>query len=330
VKVAVIVDDLDPSRRRRCFWEEQLATLPDVKYELVSLLANMEQRQFFNIYEYDVVIFNWCVLDGALMYASDRVQDIVDFYDDHFIQFVRRGGVVVMEDQPKRWRPVQRAYDILFPGQLAVMSRQNYSFGSTVIANNQFKNHPLLQGLGPKINSAYSQDPATSWFPPGSTSTKSIEELNPTKMYSGAFQKWQKEWLPLLHTEDGQHPVMLAKTEGLGLWIVTTMFLASSNVHHLIESVVVGSKRHNLAIRQFHATRARLRKLNAIGATLLACLLAVAVFLLLQSGIPIAKVPYGDTWAGNFGASILFAVTVSALALLRRFLSRTWRSARNR
>jgi hypothetical protein len=328
VKVAVIVDDLDPTRRRTCFWEEQLSTLPNVEFELVSLLENMSKRLFFNIYAYDVVIFNWCVLDGALMYASDRVQDIVDFYDDHFIQFVRRGGVVIMENQPKRWRPVQRAYDILFPGQLTVMSRENYSFGSSVVVSKRLKGHPLLQGLSPRIDSAYKQD--VPWFPPGSTSAKSIEELNPTKMYSGAFQRWAKDWLPLIYTVDGQHPVMLVKSEGLGLWVVTTMFIASSNIHDLIESLVCGARTHSLAIRYFHESYARRRKLQVAGAVLTVCLLAVGVFFLLQSGLPVTKIPYGDTWGGNFVVSVIFAIVVSAFTFLRRFLRAAWRSARNR
>jgi len=330
LKVAVIVDDLDPSRRRRCFWEEQLSKLQDVDFELVSLLAKMESREFFDIYAYDVVIFNWCVLDGALMYASDRVQHIVDFYDDHFFQFVRRGGVVIMEDQPKRWRPVQRAYDILFPGELVVMSRESYSFGSTVTVNDQLRKHPLLQGMQSPINSAYNHDRDMSWFPPGSTSSRSIEELNPTKMYSGAFKTWSKEWLPLLYTSDKQHPVLLVKTEGLGLWIVSTMFIASSNIHDLIDSFVVGSRNHSLAIRQFHASQARLRKLHALGAAVIVLLIGAGAFLLLQSSLPASKVPYGDTWAGNFGAAVIFAIFVSGVTFLRRYVVKTWRLARNR
>lgn len=330
MRVAVIVDDLDPDRRRRCFWEEQLSPLPDVDFELVSLLANMEERKFFNIYAYDAVIFNWCVLDGALMYASDRVQDIVDFYDDHFIQFVRRGGVVIMENQPKRWRPVQRAYDILFPGQITVMSRETYSFGSSVLVNGRLKRHPILAGLPSPITSCYTHDPSTSWFPPGSTSTKSIEELNPTKMYSGAFRKWTRDWLPLLYTEDGRHPVMLVKTEGLGLWVVTTMFIASSNVHDLVDSVVVGTRKHNVAIRHFHESQGRMRRAQALGGAIVILLLLTSAFLLLRSGALASKIPYGDTWAGSVAVSVLFTLAVSALALLQQIAMKIWRAVLNR
>jgi hypothetical protein len=330
MKVAVIVDDLDPARRRKCFWDEQLASIPDLQVELVSLQANMEARLFFNIYAYDVVIFNWCVLDGAVMYAADRTQDILAFYDDHFIQFVRRGGVVIMENQPKRWRPSQRAYDILFPGEMAVLSRETYPFGSTVQVNARLREHPLLQGVAAPIHSAYSQPPGTSWFPPGSTSVRSIEELNPTKMYTGAFQSWSKEWLPLLYTEDRQNPVMLVKSEGLGLWIVTTMYIASSNVHDLIESLAVGARNHRTAIRNFHTAEKSKRRVRALMSAAVIFAVAVGLFLLLQSGLLKSKVPYGDTWAGNIAVSVLFAVLATGATFLRGFLVLTWRAARNR
>ncbi|MFF1441527.1 hypothetical protein [Streptomyces sp. NPDC058295] len=329
MRVAVIVDDLDPARRRKCFWGEQLSSLPGVEFELVSLQKNMESRLFFNVYAYDVVIFNWCVLDGAVMYAADRAQDILAFYDDHFIQFVRRGGVVIMENQPKRWRPAQRAYDILFPGQIAVQLRETYLYGPTVQVNPRLKGHPLLQGIAAPINSAYSQPPDTSWFPPGSTSPRSIEELHPTKMYTGAFQKWSKGWLPLLYTAGRENPVMLVKTEGLGLWVATTMFIASSNVHDLIESLVVGARHHSTAIRHFHAAQQRAQLLRTISSVSIVLLLAVGLFLLLQSNLLTSKVPYGDTWAGNIAISLLFAALVSAATFLRGFLFLTWRAARN-
>ncbi|WP_411098328.1 hypothetical protein [Streptomyces sp. x-45] len=330
MKVAVIVDDLDPARRRRCFWEEQLSAVPGVECTLVSLLANMESRRFFNVYEFDVVIFNWCVLDGAVMYASDRARDILAFYDDHFFQFVRRGGVVIMENQPKRWRPAQQAYDVLFPGQLVVTQGETYVYGSTVQTNAALRGHPLLQGIPGTVNSAYSHPLDTSWFPPGSTSPRSIEELHPTKMYTGAFRSWSKGWLPLLYTEDRRNPVLLVKTEGLGLWIVSTMFLASSNVADLIESLVVGARSHSHAIHHFHDAQERKRRVRTVVGVAGVLALGAGLFLLLQSGALTSTIPYGDTWAGNFATSLLFAALVSGVTFLRGFLFLTWRSLRHR
>jgi hypothetical protein len=330
MRIAVIIDDLDASRRRRCFWDEQLSGLPDVEYELISLLQKMEAREFFNVYAFDVVIFNWCVLDGALMYASDRVQDIVEFYDDHFIQFVRKGGILIMENQPKRWRPVQRAYDILLKGDIKVISRETYMFGSKVILNERLRRHPLFQHLPVVMYSAYAHAPDESWFPPGSTSAKSIQELNPTKVYSGAFQSWKSDWLPVLYADDKAYPVMLIKTEGLGIWIVTTMYLASSNIKELIESIIVGSKRHCVEIQRYHSRQLYIRKLELLRVFIIFLAIAGGIYAVLATRIVIADVPYGSTFIGNISLSVILAIAASMLTFLRKYIWKSIRAAFNK
>lgn len=330
MRVAVIVDDLDPNRRRRCFWEEQFESMRDVQYELVSLLENMEKREFFNVYDYDVIIFNWCVLDGALMYASDRVQEIVTFYDDHFFRFVRRGGIIIMENQPKRWRPVQKAYDILLNGGVTVVSRDTYFFGSKIVVNKRFKRHPLLQHLPEVMYSAYTHPPDESWFPPGSTSARSIEELNPTKVYSGAFRAWKSEWLPLVYSDESRYPIMLVRTEGLGLWIVTTMFLASSNIKELVDSLVAGSGRHIVEIRKFHEHQKFVRKFELVRASLIVCVVGVVVYIILATKLIVADVPYGQTVAGNAVFAVLITLAISAFTVLRKYIWQSLRSGFNK
>ncbi len=330
MKVAVIVDDLDPSRRRRCFWEEQLSNLPGVQIELVSLLAKMDERKFFDVYAYDVIIFNWCVLDGALMYASDRVQDIVAFNDDHFNQFVRKGGIIIVEDQPKRWRPEQKAYGVLLNDEVKVVSRDNYFFGTKVRVNERLRKHPMLQNLPPVLQSAYAHPTDESWFPEGSTSLKSIQELNPMKVYSGGFRSWQSDWLPLLYSEDGMYPVMLVKTDGLGVWIVTTMFLASSNIRDLIEAAVLGCRRHISEIQRFHARQKYVRQV-ALGRVVgIFVVIAVGIYALLATHVVIANVPYGGTVIGNVVLSVVLAIGASALTILRKFIWRNLKAALNR
>lgn len=330
MKIAVIVDDLDPGRRRRCFWEEQLDDLPDVQYELISLLQKMEERKFFNVYAYDVIIFNWCVLDGALMFASDRVQDIVSFYDDHFIQFVRKGGILLMENQPKRWRPVQKAYDVLLPGEVTVVSRETYLFGSKVIVNERLKKHPLFQHLPAAMHSAYAHPPDESWFPVGSTSARSIQELNPTKVYSGGFQRWKSDWLPLLYTDEKLYPVMLMKTEGLGLWIITTMYLASSNIKELVESLTIGSKRHIVEIQRYHARQKYVRKLGLLRLFVIFFAIALGIYAILATHLVVADVPYGNTFVGNIILSVLFTIVATMLTFLRKYIWKSLRAAFNK
>ncbi len=330
MKVAVIVDDLDPERRRRCFWEEQLECLPDTQYQVVSLLDHMDRRCFFNVYEYDVIIFNWCVLDGAVMYSSDRVQDIVCFFDDHFKQFVRRGGILIMENQPKRWRPSQKAYDVLLPGEVAVRQTDIQVFGSKVHVNPRFKNHPLLVHLPRTLHSDYSHPLSENWFPEGSTSAKSLHELHPTKLYSGDFQRWRPEWLPVLQNEDSSSAVLLLKTDGQGLWVVSTMYLASGNLQELIETLILGFRRNALSVQSYHARQKRHRLFNFAGAALLVILLGLAAYLILDLGLINANLPFGSTVLGDVISSVLFAALVALLALSRRTLGRLLRASLNR
>jgi len=330
LRVAVIVDDLDPSRRRRSFWEEQLSELRDVEYDLVSLLQKMEERKFFDVYSYDVVIFNWCLLDGALMFASDRVQDVVAFYDDHFVEFVRKGGVLIMEDQPKRWRPEQKAYDLLLHGDVRVIPRDAQIFASKVLVNERLRKHPLVQHLPPVLHSSYRHSPDESWFPLDSTSHKSIRELHPTKAYAGAFQAWKSDWLPLLYTEDKAKPVMLVKVDGLGVWCVTTMFLASANISDLVERLVLGAQRHCVEIHNFHERQRRVRMWGFVRVVaVLAVVASAVVFCLGRVGL-LVEAPYGNTIAGNIVLSLLITAALSLMTLLGKYLWNTLGLALNR
>jgi hypothetical protein len=330
MKVAIIVDDLDAGRRRRCFWEEQLSRLSDVEFELVSLLQQMAQRKFFDIYAFDVVIFNWCVLDGAVMYESDRAQSIVSFYDDHFKRFVQKGGIIIMENQPKRWHPAQKAYDILLPGQINVLKSEIAPFGSKVCISHELKKHPLIQHLPSAVHSAYAHSPDETWFPPDSTSPWSIQELHPSKVYSGVFRNWTSEWLPLLYTDDHKYPVMLVRTDGLGLWVITTMFIASSNIKELIDALVIGAKRNMLAIQQFHSRQKAARRFYAVRALCVIVLIGLGTYVIFATRIITIDIPYSNTIIGNIILSILITVVVSALTGLGRYVWRDLRSAFNK
>jgi hypothetical protein len=318
MKVAVIVDDLDPDRRRRCFWPEQLDAMPDIEYELISLLEKMEERKFFDVYAYDI------------MYASDRVQDIVAFYDDHFVQFVQRGGILIMENQPKRWRPVQQAYEILLGSEVKVISRDNFMFGSKATVSKRLHSHPLFQHMPVAMHSAYAHSPSESWFPDGSTSPRSIQELNPTKIYSGAFRSWSSDWLPLMYTDEGQYPIMLLKTEGLGLWVVTTMYLASSNMRELLDSLIIGSRRHMIEIRQYHQRQKLVRKLAAVRVVALLLGLGALIYLILASHVITANIPYGNTVAGNIAFSIVLTIILSVLTFARKYVRQSLSAVLNK
>lgn len=328
VRVAVIVDDLSAERRRRCFWDEQLDQL-GVQWEHVSLLDYMNNIKFFDVYVYDVVIFNWCVLDGAVMYWSDRLQAIVEFYDAHFRRFVQGGGVLIMENQPKRWHPSQRGYSVLLGDQVRVTPPSVELVGDAVRPTSRARKHPLLSTVGDPLVSAYAHG-NESWFPEGSTSRLSLETLRPTKMYSGGFSSWKPDWIPVLSAEDCDIPVMLMKTHGRGLWIVSTMFLASSNRDDLIRACVLGHHEHPELVESFHRRYQQGRWINlALGIGVLVAVGMVAGALVRANLLWYPDV-FSETVAGSIVMGFLYALVLSGLTFTGRWVFQRFRYALNR
>lgn len=329
MKVAVIVDDLDPALRRTSFWEDRLAEFPDLEVDVVSLLDQMDKREFFNVYQYQVIIFNWCVLDGALMYHSDRAQQIVEFFDDHFRQFVKKGNVLIFENQPKRWHPSQRAYDTLFRGEIAVKTTAQQVFGEEIVRNPQLLRHPLFQHLPARLYSNYPSK-EVAWFPPNSTGAASLAELHPRKIYSGGFARWKADWLPLMFDKDGEYPVMLAKTDGLGMYLVTTMYMASSNINDLLDSIFVEWPRkvsHVIAFHERHRFDRLRSALLLVALSVVAAGIVAALFITNVIHLPDS---FGGTILGDVIVSIAFGVVVFALTRFARYVLRLARHALNR
>jgi hypothetical protein len=258
------------------------------------------------------------------------VQEIVKFYDDHFIQFVRRGGTLIMENQPKRWRPAQAAYDTLWPDELSVTDREPFLFANKGKVNSRLRKHPLVQHLPPVLHSAYGHPASESWFPDNSTSQRSLDELHPRKLYSGGFRRWKSDWLPILCAEDGHPAVMLVKTEGLGLWITSTMYLASSNIHELLESLLFGPQRHSGAIRAFHERESKRRRLGFLRVGAIVFTLALIVYYFVASRAVISDIPYGSTVIGNIVFSVALTVAISALTFVAKYLQKVLRASFNK
>jgi len=273
MRVIVIVDKLRADRRRRCFWEECLSSFPDTQVELVTLNRRITTEKFSNILTYDIIIFNWDVLNHDIVFGADSGHIFVKNNRDDFVQFVRRGGIVIMEDQSKYWLPVQDAYNTLLSNQISVFKSTLMEYLKSPVSasahiNKRFKKHPLLQGLPSILSSDYAHPSEYEWFPTNSVAPRVLEKLHPTKIYSGAFQKWETEWLPLLYTADGKYPIMLVKTDGLGLWVTSTMFLASANIKILTENLILKAKDHLFAIRQYHSRHRAARVVYAFSAML--------------------------------------------------------------
>jgi len=334
MKIAIIVDDLNSDRRRYCFWEERLSSLSGLEVELVSLSHQKTEQKFFNIYYYDIIIFNWDTINNDVMFNSDRNQTIVKNSQEHFTHFVREGGILIMENQARYWHPVQDAYDSLLSGQVTVPKRillenEEPSLAATARINKQHKNHPLIHNLPSVLHSAYLHVPNFDWFPPGTVGSRTLQGLHPTKIYSGAFQRWNAEWLPLLYTDDGKHPIMLVKTDGLGLWVVSTMYLASSNIIVLIENLI--KTKNNLpAIRQYHTRYRRVRVAHALRAIAALIVVVIAVYTVLTLHIITLDIPFSNSLGGNIIISLLITFLLWILSRLFNFILSSLRLAFNK
>lgn len=323
MNIAVIVDHSDENKRRCCFWNEQLDCCQDVKYKLVSLLKLMAKREFFNIYKFDIIIFNWCVLDGAVMYESDRVQNVVKFYDQHFYRFVKqKGGIIIFENQPKRWYPEQSAYDTLLKGQLKVLKESVPSSKEVVRINKKHKKHPLVNELQETIKSEYNHPVGYPWFPPKSTSKYSLDRLNPKKMYSGAFKWWKSSWLPLLYTEDMKYPVFLAKVDGEGIWIASTMFIASSNNKEFLNKLVNITERERQKIQRYHKQQNSKRKVKVVLITSVLIIFGVGFFIALKTNIIMIPIPHSNTFPISFLMSTMASVILWLVGKMLKLIYR--------
>ncbi len=148
-----MVDDMNPDRRRHCFWEEQLRTLHHIQVELVCLNNQVSEQKFFDMHGYDIIIFNWDCLNNDVMFHADITQTIVRNDKEDFIQFVQDGGILIIENQTRHWLPIQDAYDALLPSdQVTVLkstkpNTEEQLWGATARVNRRFKKHPLIHNL---------------------------------------------------------------------------------------------------------------------------------------------------------------------------------------
>jgi hypothetical protein len=316
MKIAVIVDSLDSDRRRHCFWEEQLNSIPDTQVELVSL-GEQITGLLFDLDAYDIIIFNWDVLNRDVTFGADRSQTIVNNDIEDFNQFVRAGGIVIVEGQTRHWQAVQDAYDALLSGQIMVLEgnlleNETPLWGSTARVNKQLKKwkHPLIHNLPNILQSAYSHTPDFKWFPPNTVKPRALQGLHPEKIYSGAFKKWRPEWLPLVYTIDGKYPITLVKTDGFGLWVISTMFFASANIGVLIENLLK-AKIYSADIRRFHSQYRFIRLGHALSAFGVLTAVVIIVYALLAWHVIALNIPFSS----SVGVNILISLLIGPLLL---------------
>ncbi len=265
-RIAVIVDSTDPAKRRYCFWSDVLPRFSRVEFEEVSFPEKRREIRYVGLDDFDIIIFNWDVTDGDFTFESDITRAIVTRRRHHFRNFVRSGGLLIAECQSSHWKPDQSSYDLLFgENELRVAEFINAGTGTTGNINLKLREHPFLRLLPETISSEYLYPRDLQWFPPNSVSPRAIDLTRSSKLYSGWFTEWRASWLPLVFEAKNRFPIMLAKVDENGLYVATTMFLASSGVSSLVQNLVAEYSKHRTPpIILFHERAVRRQRVDRL------------------------------------------------------------------
>ena len=112
-----------------------------------------------------------------------------------------------------------------------------------------YKNHPIVKGLPKTLATRYEEHGAMVL-----NFTENVREMYGYKyrasmLWHGWFQWWKKGWIPLLTAElPDNHPyrkrwfaprpvVLLAKCEGNGLFLASTLWIAISNLQDVADKI---------------------------------------------------------------------------------------------
>jgi hypothetical protein len=245
LRVLVLVDSEDASRRRTCFWEALLAQISDTHVELRSLpeaRGHAGGPKFIDFNRFDVIVFNWDVLNGDLWFQGEITAGMVGraARPAGFLpEWVRRGGLILIEAQCRHWAPSQEAYQVVLPDPGFVVSRHAYyeaTPGSAFVVSRSYSDHPFARGLDDPRNRVYQggDNSSVPWFPDWLKHDAVRFNYSPTRPHSGGFATVSADWLPILRCQFSGLPILVCRVAGKGAVVASTMYMASSGQRTLI------------------------------------------------------------------------------------------------
>jgi hypothetical protein len=217
----------------------------------------------------DVVVVNWDAVNGDPVYGSDRTQQFLAHYQPDMRNWLGRGGVLVVESQGASWTAAQEPYDIfteMFPkSHVRLCSGMQFARGDRGAVHPDHVDAPLAADLTPDDlqlhrGGLWERRP---WFPRrmvrGDLRSLKFIEKSQNHLYRGWFVEWSSDWTPVIrpldpesetaHDDGGDRALLLyrrVKPSGrpsdidpdIGLVVLTTMFLASSEVRQLLSNLL--------------------------------------------------------------------------------------------
>ena len=261
VRIGVIVEGSSPNRPKRSnFWPDAVNRFEEKPRSRIGLDL-IEPTRFGEVRagSHDVLIIKWDAANNDPDFGSDEVLRQLEFSHDALKDFVRNGGILIVECQSHHWVPYQKAYHTILspfckvkvlddglqrPGLYVRRARIPYSKGQYSLGDD----HPVLRYLPEKIFPSPDLGAVSKpWFdPPTSVTPHTLDKTYPSKVYSGWFTGFSRNCRPLLYSDEGKHPVMIWCPYERGAVIASTMFLASSFVPQLMRNILTENFRQDM------------------------------------------------------------------------------------
>lgn len=226
----------------------------------------------------DVIIVNWDSINTDPIYGCDKAYQFFNHYKPDLIQWVKNGGIIILEAQAASRKLVQTSYNIFTDNKHEIKVNEGVNYGQSATVNKKLKYvHPILFDLDDKLelpaDGLYEKydrlHPSKSNIPSVSASS---DNQNKKRLYQGWFDNYSKDWEPLIFADSNcKKPVMLCRTvpngkdvqSKIGAYIITTMYIAplysSGNSGKLIDNLL---NFPNVIVRYQKILMERLNKKN--------------------------------------------------------------------
>lgn len=262
INICIVVDRKKLNKRRYCYWEDVLDEITqkllydhiEVNYDIRSIADEFEEKRGipFDIFEegkYDIIIFNWNSLNGDPQFNADKTLHLVKgFQQEEISTWVGNRNILMVEAQTRFGKLSQEAYDAILGDNELKVGGTKKSYGVSVICNKKYQNHPIIKNLKFVLESKGTYFNKSAY--PSNLNAERYKIDTPSdKIHVGYFELKdykRSSWKPLLLSKDRKNrkPTMLIKYQmgkerkKCGAYIVTSMFLASSDQKKLIESII--------------------------------------------------------------------------------------------
>jgi len=259
-KVLIVYDRDKKTKRRHCFWEDIWEENRGIRirseFRFISIADELKKLrnpalELFDNDKTDIIIVNWGAINTDPVFGSDIAQQFFEHYSPDMREWMKKGGIIVIEAQLASWGAIQKPFESFtkcFEGSEVEVIEELWEIGEEVSINEKCQQHPILKKLSDedlklREGGVYEKK---GWFPK-SIARPTIQSINEIarhkrKVYTGWFKNHSSDWEPLILSKRNGKPVMLCRpVQGdseVGACVLTTMFIASSEFVKLIGNFI--------------------------------------------------------------------------------------------